>query len=294
MKKIFAIFALVAPLIAFSQPGDWTDPKYSRKGGKGGKLQPTGLMIGGEGTFIGGRQDLPTVTDGTFQVGMFIGRGSFSALFLAGVYGHSEITKNVIMGTAYDPNCGCYPEQQVIRDFNRYFNAGFFQGGIAYQSKGSAFYLTVGLASLNRRVPTVVDTLGNVEMVSLPRVTAPAISFSGKFRVGRDMFTADLLAFPKRDALGDVFGKASLSYLLGFDLNDDTQLYGGVQAGYIAHAVTGQEFLFGPKFLLGSSDIPLDVNLSFGGSYNPNPDEGLGFYITFGMMVNRQNKFLYR
>lgn len=294
MNKLFVILLVfLAPCILYSQ-GAWNSNQKTAKKGRGGsELQPIGLLLGGDGTLIAGRTGLPSIAEGNFNAAMFVGPGAVSAVILAGAHSHSEITSYSTQSMQYDPYCGCYPQTQTARDFSPYLRTGHFQVGLAFQTEGTILYVTAGIANVHRIAPTwTSDT--TLEMISLPRYTSPVFSFSGKFKVSeKDILTADVLAFAKKDAFGQMFGKASVSYLFGFN-PPPKKLYGGIQASYLSHSVSGHEFMFGPKFLFGTAgSIPTDISLSFGGSYNPDPNEGLGFYVTFGVSVNRQYKFIY-
>lgn len=291
MKQILFFLVLLVPQVLFSQ-GNWS----SNSSRSNNDMQPVGLLVSGGGTFIGGRAGLNTIAEGDFLAGIFLGRASWSVVVLAGVHSQSEIVNYQATQMAYDPSCGCYPQETNIKDFQNYLKIGYFQGGIAFQEKGKSLYVAGGFASVSRSIPTVVDTLGTISMVPLQRFVSPSLSVSGRFRFGRDLFTIDGIAITKQDPFGDIFGKASVSYLLGFNSQcNGTMLYGGLEGGFVQHAVSGKEFLFGPKFLLGSGqELPMDMSISFGASYNPHPEEGLGFYGNFSMAVNRQYKQVYR
>ncbi len=276
---IFAMMAFLTSFIASAQ-GNWGGDQNRNT-----KMQPIGLMAGLNGSIIGSRPGLSSISEGDINLGIFIGRRPLSFLMFGGSSSHSEVVNYITPDI--DPVCGCYQET-TIKEFQNRLRINYFQAGFSYQKKGTAIYLTGGVASVQRSYP-VIDSLGGLQMQTLSLKTLPMVSFSVKTIVGRDLLSV------QGTGVADInypIGKGSISYLLRFNAQEN--LFGGLRAGYISHEVSGHEFSFGPEFLFGSNDMFVDISLSFGGSYNPNPNEGFGLYISGAINLTRQNRSLFQ
>lgn len=276
---IFAMMALLTSFVASAQ-GNWNSNQKKNSQ----RMQPIGLMLGMEGAFIGTRPELNTISQGDFNAGIFIGRKPLSFLMLGGVSSHSEIVNYI--SEEIDPICGC-AQQTNIKDFQNRLKLSYFQVGVGYQKQGTIVYLTVGPTSVRRSFP-VTDSLGFVSLKNISTKTRAIFSFSFKTLIEKDMLSVQGMGVVD---LNYPIGKASISYLLHF--NNQDNLFGGVRAAYVSHEVSGHEFMFGPELLIGDRGLFADFSVSFGGSYNPNSNEGFGLYIGGAINFTRQNRSLF-
>lgn len=291
MKKFFAIIFVVLGLSAQAQQGWRQAGNYSRQPRANTNLKHIGFMAEGGVTWITGRAGLPTTLDGQFQGGVFFGGGNISVLLLAGITDQSELIKSSSGQMYWDPMCGCQTAQSS--DSQNYLRVGYGQLGIAFQGEGYALNLTGGVASVARSRWVEIDSTQS--FIQMPRVISPMAQISGQFKAGRDLILIEGQIVPRSEFMyRPLFARGRASYLLGVDKHRQ-QLFVGVQAGYIQHAVSGHEFLLGPHLVLNGGPQARVFNLELAGgvAYNPNPQEGLGLFITFVMKVNRQNKLVY-
>jgi|GEM_PF-4343868 len=301
--KYLVIFLNLTILLGssdISAQGVWDQyGSSSSKKSTSGDQKPFGLMVGGDGGFLGRSGDA-TMADGSIYAGMLFGRKELQFVMMAGSYGQSEVVK--YSGDTYDAVCGCYT-QTTLRDFENHLSVGYFQAGFAYAKQNTALYATVGIAQVNRKIPTWVplnDSLETLEMVKLPRETVLSGSFSGMFKTNSDIVMIEGQGFLS----SEIFGRVRASYLLGFDQG---QFYGGPLVGFNSNAVTGfnpisdfeyspgYELLVGPQLLISGTDEMniFQANLSGGVAYNTVPGKGIGFWVNFSLSVSRLNKKIF-
>lgn len=244
------------------------------------------LFVGGLTTFTG-RPSLNTVSDGSFEAGLFFGKGSVNFLMTASVLGQSEIVRYDVSGAGMCNTC----QNGYILDWQRFLTVNRFQLGLAGQTGSTVWMLSGGLASVQRNVGQwMLSEEGEefYEITPLLRQNLPTVDFRMQTKSSAGMLSLEVLYLGTHDLAGS---SAQLSYLL--DLSAPDQFFGiGPSVGVYQHVLTGTEYQLGPELWLGGGNEfkPFALRLRGGLSYNPSPNEGVGWFITFRMEVNRQYK----
>ncbi len=283
MKKLF--FAILFVALGLNVHGQ-TLAAYGKKSSNKTEFEAVGLFVGGSTTFTG-RTSFNTVSDGSFEAGLFFGKGSVNFLMTASVLGQSEIVRYDVSGAGMCNTC----QNGHILDWQRFLTANRFQLGLAGQTSSTVWMLSGGLASVQRNVGQWVLTEDGgefYEITPLLRQNLPTAEFRMQTKGSAGMLSLEVLYLGTHDLAGS---SAQLSYLL--DLSAPNQFFGiGPSAGVYQHVLTGTEYQLGPELWLGGADEfkPFALRLRGGLSYNPSPNEGVGWFITFRMAVNRQYK----
>lgn len=305
MKKILVIMVLLAPIVVLSQ-GDWTDPKYSRKGGKaGGNLKSIGLWLNGGVTNIYRNTDeLPALGEGNFEGGLSFGRNT-AFVVRAGIYTQSDFFTaqpvqgqgwgNYYYGWGYDYNCGCYPQQQSNSNRFQYLRIGHFQVGLSNQGKTHGVRGTIGIGGFDYQIPTVDSLTGAEIPLQVARGTVLTLGFDAKVRMGDDLLSGRLQSFTDVDRLSmaGTVGKIEADYLVGIE-GMEGKLYAGLGVSAKKHVVSGDEYTVRVILEGGHDEIPVWIRGYFGVAYNPLPAEGIGWELGFQISVDRFAKSIYR